>query len=879
MRDGGGPYRLAFTLSAAALGVTVLGYGVWRLRRVFGESAASALPTSLLVGTLATLSDAGLIWLAFTFARDGRTGPAWLVGGLAVLLLVPLTGLVIRHNEMEDHERVVVVAGVVLSAASLGWLALHLMAGDGAQRTWLLSVPAAALIVVTSRLRAADTLSGRPGWLLALVFTATLLLVVATLVGESHVPAARLVGGLGLGGTLGVLWVLNDWSVPSLRRRTAWRHREVTEPSGPPPGAVVPLWARAAGLAVPLGSLGWVALDGTKYRPGSEPAGLLVGVAELVVAAAVLMALQALLLGWLRPGCTPGIGQKAASHVREREFPHHELNWRRRTAHEQELREREHALLEQKRHARSLSERAMYQRELDSLERDRARLDWEAVQDRQAHSRHVQVELRTAFRRDRTPPWPPGPLARPLCPAACDDAVIDSALATGLAVDLVWPRIELVAPPGVRREARRRGRDVALLRVTAASAICTALGWAFAAGVVARSRPDGGSLAVLVIGPLLIALAALALARRRVVEAYEHRVSAVEVYRFDLAEALRLPLPESHAEFLGLGNVLQGQGDYDRPLAWTGAARADTPGPQPPHTATAVEVSGGSREVLVSEVSERVLRDVRAALRDEHEALAQRFTSGQLGKKDLARLAEEVARHTSVSVGRHLERTVADLHESSARELQRALRQGIEEAVTGPPLANFTGYFALQLDAGQELAADVTQGTSATGATGGAAHGTTVVASPGQRLGFVLFVVRDPRGRDAGSTQQTSPERQFFALEPVHIEGGRDTPAADFEALVDSPTLTPSPHRRTLRTEREAQTVFRFPLPEEEGLHEVWFQLYQSGRLVQVIAVSIAVRSSDTAESSAALAGEPSGEVPGEPPEETAGGSPRQVSG
>ncbi|MFD7258374.1 hypothetical protein [Streptomyces sp. NPDC059874] len=861
---GGDAGALALGLMVAALGVTTLGYGVWSLWRTLSASAASSVSKGLIVGALTALSEAGLTWLAFALALDGRTGQAWLVGAVAVLLVVPFTGLVIRRNEMRDHERVVVVAGVVLSAACLGWLALHLVAGDSPQRTWLLAGPATALIVVTFRLRVANGLSGRPGWLLALAFTATLLLVVASLAGEGRTAPAWIVGGLGLGGTLGVLWVLNDWSVPAVRRRTP--QREVTEPSGPPPGAVVPLWARATGLLIPLGSLGWAALDGTEHRPVTSPAGLLVGLAELTVAAAMLMALQALLLGWLRPGCTPGLAQKAAARVRRLEFPHDDPRHRSDAWYEQQrLRDRELALREEARRARLPGDRDMYERELEALERHRARLDWEIGQDRQARSRRVQMELRTEFRLNPTLPRASGSLVRPLCPAACDDTVVDAAFATGLVVDRVWPRIELVAPPQVRREARRHGRDVALLRVTAASAVCTGLVWAFTAGVVARPQPDGASLAVLVIGPLLIALAALALGRRRVVEAYEHRVNAVEVYRFDLAEALRLPLPHNHAELLGLGDVLQGQGDYDRPLAWTGAAPTATPQPEPQQTTTAVEVSGGSREALVSEVSERVLREVRAALRSEHEALAQRLTSGRLDKKDLARLAEEVARHTSVSVGQRLGRTVTDLHGNSTRELRQALRQSVEEAVTGPPLANFTGYFALQLDAGQELRAGVTPGT---GATGGAAHGTTIVASPGQRLGLVLFVVRDPRGRDAGSTQQTSPERQFFALEPVHIEGGRDVPAADFEALVDSPTLAPSPHRRTLRTEREAQTVFRFPLPEEEGLHEVWFQLYQSGRLVQVIAVSIAVRASGTPDSPAELPEEPYEEFPEEPYEE-----------
>jgi hypothetical protein len=115
-------------------------------------------------------------------------------------------------------------------------------------------------------------------------------------------------------------------------------------------------------------------------------------------------------------------------------------------------------------------------------------------------------------------------------------------------------------------------------------------------------------------------------------------------------------------------------------------------------------------------------------------------------------------------------------------------------------------------------------------------------------LGLVLFVVRDPRARGAAATQQTDPDRQFFVLEPVHVEGGRDEPTVQFEAIVDSRTLTPRPQRQTLRTQEEAQTVFRFQMPDKEGCHEVWFQLYQSGRLLQVIAVSIAVKATAPAD-------------------------------
>ncbi|MFE2560350.1 hypothetical protein ACFXGT_30890 [Streptomyces sp. NPDC059352] len=819
---------------AAAAGAAAGGYAVLRVGLALTAPRDSSLRKGVILGVLAGSSEIGLVWLAVVFAVDGRPGPAWLAGGVALAVLVFWTGLVIRDSRMGGHELAVVVGGVALSGAAFGWLVVRLAADDRPLVALLMAVPALGLITLIYRLRDADDLDGWPGWGLTLLFTAGLGAVAAKLAVDGHSVAAGLVCGLWLIGILVGLRLLDFWSWSDLTSSRGLR-RSGPEPIGPPPGGMVPLWARAVGLVVPLGAVVWAELDNAG-RPGTGVADVLVGVAEVAIAAAVLLMLQGLVLGWLRPGCVPRLVEAAAQYVRQREpsryYPNRDGEWSDGERRERHLREYEPYVRE---HEPSLREREMYARpphgwESDDLHQERARSERE-------RAGRDQERIREEFYRYGLAPRPTGILSRvvrPLSPAGGSAAAVAAALSTGLVVDRVWPRIELVASLEVKREAHRRSRDVALLRVTAASAVCAGLSWPFAAGVVARSQPGGG-LAVLFIGPFLIALAALALGRRRIVEAYEHRVSAVEVYRFDLAEAVRLPPPGSNAELIALSDVLEGHGGYDRPLVWSGATE----------TAAAVEVSAVSRESLVSEVSQRVLREVCEVLRDEHEALAQRLTPGRLGKKDLGRLAQEVAQHTSKSVGERLERQVAHLQEGSTQGLRQVLREGIEESVIGPPLANFTGYFALQLADGHKPAAD---GAADTRPTGGAAHGTTVVASPGYRLGLVLFVVRDPRARGAASTQQTAPDRQFFALEPVHVEGGRDVPTVDFEAMVDSPTLTPSPRRQTLRTQKEAQTVFRFQMPDEEGSHEVWFQLYQSGRLIQVIAVSIAVRTAAPAD-------------------------------
>jgi hypothetical protein len=718
---------LALGLMAAAAGVAAIGYALLHVGLALTVPRASGLRKGVIFGVLAGFSEVGLVWLAVVFAVDGRPGPAWLAGGVALVVLVFWTGLVIWDNGMEDRELAVVVVGIALSGAAFGWLFVRLVADDQPLGAGLMAGPAAlGLIALTYRLRGTDDLDGWPGWGLTLLFTAGLGAVMAKLAVDGHSVSAGLVGGLWLIGILVGLWLLDFW--PDLTWSIGLR-RSGPETIGPPPGDVVPLWARAAGLVLPLGAVVWAVLDNAG-RPGTSLADLLVGIAELAIAAAVLLTLQGLILGWLRPGYVPRLVEAAAHYVRQREPSRYGRNrdseWSEAERH---WREHERYLRERELDARSLHEweRDDLHRERARFERERPQFEWEQARSERERAWRDQEQIREEFDQYRVSPRSTGilsRLARPLSPAAGNNAAVEAALTTGLVVDRVWPRIELVASLEVKREAHRRSRDVALLRVTAASAVCTGLSWVFAAGVVARSQPGGGGLAMLFIGPFLIALAALALGRRRIVEAYEHRVSAVEVYRFDLAEAVRLPPPGSNAELIALSHVLEGHGGYDRPLVWSGAAE----------TAAAVEVSAASRESLVSEVSQRVLREVCEVLRDEHEALAQRLAPGRLGKKDLGRLAQEVAQHTSKSVGERLGRQVADLQESSAQELRQALREGIEESVIGPPLANFTGYFALQLEAGHGHAAD---GAADTRPTGGAAHGTTVVASPGQRLGLV----------------------------------------------------------------------------------------------------------------------------------------------
>jgi hypothetical protein len=194
-------------------------------------------------------------------------------------------------------------------------------------------------------------------------------------------------------------------------------------------------------------------------------------------------------------------------------------------------------------------------------------------------------------------------------------------------------------------------------------------------------------------------------------------------------------------------------------------------------------------------------------------------------------LAREVAGRAAGPVAEglkdHLKNHLTELHRQFDRDVRAAIHSSVKESVAGPTLSNFVGYLAIELDRGQqEVRAD----------------GGTVTAPAGQRVKLFVSVVRDPRARDLPSVVESPPGRDFFVFEPVRVEGGRDSRTVSFDAMADSSTLTPLPQRRNLLVENEQQTAFEFRLPEEEGGHEVWFQLYQAGHLVQVVALKVEVQ-------------------------------------
>ncbi|MEU5643026.1 hypothetical protein [Streptomyces milbemycinicus] len=393
-----------------------------------------------------------------------------------------------------------------------------------------------------------------------------------------------------------------------------------------------------------------------------------------------------------------------------------------------------------------------------------------------------------------------------------------TAMATGLAVDDIWPRIELVAPDEVNRRVRRRERGVLVWRITVASAVCTTGVWLLVALTGLGGLHVERGVAVLpVVGPLAVAALALAQARRSLVEVYEAKADAVDVYRYDLAKRMHLSVPEnpSGADMSRLAAELSGESAPDmyeeRWRAEPGAA------------------DRARRDELAAAVAGMVSADIRAmvgqAIRDERLSAAARTPVGAaLTESQLTQLAQKVARSTAGPVGARLESHLSDLQRKFHQDMRSAIRTSLTEAVTGPALTNFVGYFAIELE--DSDAQDVR------------AEGGTIRAPAGRRLRLLVSVVRDEHMRDFPSVVASRLGSNFFVLEPVRVEGGRDAGTASFDVMADSSTLTPLPQRKNLHVEHKQQTAFGFQVPEE-GNHEIWLQLYQAGHLVQVVALKI----------------------------------------
>ncbi|MYS32252.1 hypothetical protein GTW38_36160, partial [Streptomyces sp. SID7804] len=360
------------------------------------------------------------------------------------------------------------------------------------------------------------------------------------------------------------------------------------------------------------------------------------------------------------------------------------------------------------------------------------------------------------------------------------------------------------------------------------------------------------------LGPLLLAAVAVAQGRRLLLDACRAKGDAVDVLRYDLARRMGLVLPKDTRGMILLAGPLSSDSSDRRPARlrqeWDGTAAAEAvKGLRAEVQALRSAVGEEVRSAVREEIGSAVRAEIRSAVREARtapgapagsaaatpvtldEQAVSRLMENMAGaapvtldEQTLARLARDVARNAAEPVRARLSSDLAQVQRSLREELGEVVRASVEATVTGPPLTNFTGYLAIELN--RPLPDDQPPLRVENG---------TIKAVAGRPVHLLLHVVRKARAADAASLLNDDERQNLFLFEPVRIEGGRDAATAAFDAVVDSSTLTPVPHRKTLSVTRSDRSVFLFDVPARPGIHEVWFQLYQAGRLIQVAALKI----------------------------------------
>ncbi|MCZ0991813.1 hypothetical protein [Streptomyces diastatochromogenes] len=760
-------------------------------------------------GALATALAAELILITARLARDHDYGTAWASGGILLALFLgaiwrtaAISGKYSGYIPAETSA----CATFALAEVCVGWLTVRFAMEGPLWAAWCLGCAmvalAAAFWFLDSQFSSAwDTYDKVFGCIAVLGVAG----VVAQFAVRDETASAWWVGGVG---TLVLLYIGAMVFGDSMSFTFSWPWAEKGYSS------TASLGVQFAGILVPLASLAWAAWGGNPsgrsssgWGPGDDR---LLGLSYLAGAGAILLAAQSAVLAWT--GTAPPQRWLAAL-----------IGGVRRLAHA----DPERSMLpgsDSQHHAYDPHYEREWQREQQEWEED-----W---------NRHIE-HLRELMPNERKFLSALHKLAHPLPSAAVIAIYRDTALATGLAIDEMWPRIELVAPDQVKTEMRRRERGVLAWRIVVASAVCTAAVWLFIAlAGLGGFRLESGSPALLVVGPLLVAAVAVTQARRLLVEVCAAKADAIDVLRYDMARRLHLELPETPSGMIRLASTLSGDRDS---FQYPGRrpeepSPSEYPGRRPPHSFA--EDTGplpGSRlDQLAVDVADQVrsgLRaDVRQAIRGEHASLAEEEPArAMFTEADLAQLAQEISDSAAEPVSRQLKDHLTYLQQNFHEDVRAAIRSTLEESVTGPPLTNFVGYFAIELD--RRMQSEERPPVRVDGGT--------IKAPVGRRVNLVVSVVRDQRAANLPPVVASHPGKDFFVFEPVRVEGGRDARTVSFDVMADSSTLTPLPQRQNLLVEDEKQTTFRFQTSEEEGSHEVWFQLYQAGHLVQVVALKI----------------------------------------
>lgn len=815
----GGLWYLGAWLLLAVAAVTCAELAVVRAKRTSNDSRT--LLRLNITGLLALALMAELALITARFAQNHTYGMAWASGGLLLALLVGATwrtaAVSVAYSRYTPSDSFVACAAFVLAEACGGWLTVRFAVEGPLWAAWGLGC---AMVVLAWAFWLFDMPSSVSE---EAVFGSAAALGLAGVVARSVVRGETAV--YWVGGIVAVILLLYGL-LQFLDSSPSWPR------SGGGRGRAAPMGAQLVGLLVPLASLTYPVWDAGYWgRQGSTYPALL-DLSYLAGAGAVLLVAQGTILAWL--GTTPSQNRtNELAHEVRRLVEHYELEPPPREEYPQPP---PHP------HAPS------YERRGRDWESGHPR--WEMYYERQLQLQRHLASLRDEMSNEGGLRSVLHHIKRPLLSSAVNRIHRRTALHTGLAIDEIWPRIELVAPASVKRQVQRREWGVLASRIVIASAVCTAGVWLFIAlAGLGGFRFESGSPALIILGPLLVAAVAGARLRRLLVEAYAAKADAVDVFRFDLAKTIQLALPEDASGMIQLASVLSGasplyQAVGRRPVRLLSESSGFPTGVQFDELAAAV----------ADRVHRDVREDVRTAVRDEYASLAQQERAGAtLAEPDLAQLARDIAQSAARPVSAHLGEHLTELQENLRRDVRAAVRMSLEESVTGPPLTNFVGYLAIELD----RRAQSEEQPSAR------AEGGTIKALAGRRVNLVVSVVRDLRAQGAASVVESGPGKDFFVFEPVRIEDGRDAPTASFDAMADSSTLTSLPQRRNLLVTDESQTTFGFQMPGEEGCHEVWFQLYQAGHLVQVTALKIEVETAPPAAEPGEATGDTTGDTTG----------------
>lgn len=396
-----------------------------------------------------------------------------------------------------------------------------------------------------------------------------------------------------------------------------------------------------------------------------------------------------------------------------------------------------------------------------------------------------------------------------------------TALRHGLVIDEVWPRLDLVVPRDAKNRLRRDDFAIAACRLLATEIISCYIVGEFISLIRGFATAWLLPVSVAFLGAVGIVITGT---RRRVHLAYQRRADVIELYRFDLVRAMRLPQPRSQAEFVAITQVLV-HGVRNQGLQYAVADPSSA-------NSEAIELSGRRldelRTQLAREIPEQVIAEVTSALENEREAMLRRISPVVLEPRDLELLTSTMVERTLSSISAVVSESLASL----SRQVRDEVQASIANVISGPALINFAGYLVLE-------------SRPATGNGTLEIRNGQITTTAGSRLELSMIIICDERAKTSGQERGADDEESFLALQPINIESGVDSgTSVEFDAIIDSPTLTVYPHRSKMivSSGQSAQVSLVTVLPKDAGRHELWFQLYQSGHLIEVVAVAVEAR-------------------------------------